>query len=88
MDSELIKYEILQKSIDKLSNSDELNFFNDSITIMTNNIQKIESLRNEIIITKKRKNDQIRTATDIRSFISKNIFQNLIVPLGIIPPEI
>ena len=85
---ESIKYKKLQRAIDTLSNSHETIRFNDTYTILTNCLQKLEEMRNKIHLEKKRKNDQIRIATDVRSFISKKIIQSFVAPLGIVALEL
>ena len=85
---ESIKYKKLQRAIDTLSNSHEIIRFNDTFAILTNCIQKLEEMRNKIHLEKKRKNDQIRIATDIRSFMSKKIIQSFVAPLGIVALEL
>ena len=84
----LVKYKKLQRAVDALSNSNEIIRFNETFTILTNNIQKLEEIRNKIQFERKRKNDQIRIATDIRSFVSKKIIQSFVAPLGIVAVEL
>ena len=84
----LVKYKKLQRAVDALSNSNEIIRFNETFTILTNNIQKVEEIRNKIHFERKRKNDQIRIATDIRSFVSKKIIQSFVAPLGIVAVEL
>ena len=87
IDYELIKYTKLQKVIDKLVNSNELNLLEDSITAMTNNVKRLAEMRKNISVSQKKKNDGVRLATDVRSFVAKNCFQNLVTPLGLVTIE-
>ena len=87
IDYELIKYQRLQKVIDKLVNSNEINLLGDSISVMNNNVSRLIDMRKVINTSQKRRNDGIRLATDIRSFISKNVIQSLATPLGIVVVE-
>ena len=87
IDYELIKYQRLQKVIDKLVNSNEINLLGDSISVMNNNVNRLIDMRKVINTSQKRRNDGIRLATDIRSFISKNVIQSLATPLGIVVVE-
>ena len=54
---------------------------------MNNNVNRLIDMRKVINTSQKRRNDGIRLATDIRSFISKNVIQSLATPLGIVVVE-
>lgn len=87
IDYELIKYTKLQKVIDKLVNSNEINLLEDSITAMTNNVKRLSEMRKNISNAQKKKNEGIRIATDVRAFVAKNVLQNLVTPLNLVIPE-
>lgn len=87
INQEAIKYESLQESIDKLVYSNEINLLYDSVTAMASNVERLKDMRKQITNDTKRRNDGIKLATDVRSFISKNILQNLVTPLGMAQVE-
>ena len=62
--------------------SNELKLLEDSITAMTDNVKRLATMRNDILNAQKRKFEGIRLATDIRTFVSRNVLQSLVTPLG------
>lgn len=85
--SEQSNYNTLQRSVDDLMNSNGLKYFEHSVKALTDNIVRIVETKKEVSESQKRKYDEIRTATDIRVFVSKNILQNLTTPLGMVKAE-
>jgi hypothetical protein len=87
IDYEAIKYAKLQNIIDKLVNSNDISLLTDSILAMGTNVDRLTTMRTQIALETKKRNNCIRIATDVRSFISKNVIQSLVAPLGMITAE-
>lgn len=85
--SEQSNYNTLQRSVDELMNSNGLKYFENSVKMLTDNIIRIVEMKKEVSESQKRKYEEIRTAIDIRVFVSKNILQNLTTPLGMVKAE-
>lgn len=68
-------------------NSSDVSLLTDSISAMGTNVDRITAMRSQIASEQKKKNECIRIATDVRSFISKNVIQSLVAPLGMITVE-
>lgn len=68
-------------------NSSDVSLLTDSISAMGTNVDRIIAMRSQIASEQKKKNECIRIATDVRSFISKNVIQSLVAPLGMITVE-
>ena len=85
--SEHVNYNNLQRSIDGLLSPNGLVYFEHSLKALTDNITKIVEMKKVIAESQKRKYEEIRTATDIRVFVSKNLLQNLATPLGMVKVE-
>jgi hypothetical protein len=85
--SEQMNYNNLQSSIDELVNSNGLVHFEHSVKSLTDNVTKIVEMKKEVSESQKRRYEEIRTATDIRVFVSKNVLQNLTTPLGMVKVE-
>ena len=85
--SEQTNYYKLQKTIDDVFNSNGFVSIDHSVKALKANITEIMQMKKSVSVAQKRKHEEIRTANEIRVFVSRNILQNLTTPLGMVKEE-